>query len=43
MPDDLYEVFGDTLHEIAEIEEPLRAWLERKPLEALAGRRGSGE
>ena len=32
--DDLYEVFGDFLHEVPEAEDALRAWRRKKALEA---------
>lgn len=39
MPEgDLYSVWGDILHEVPELEEPLRAWRERKSLEAARRR-----
>lgn len=38
MPDELYETFGDILHEIPELEEPLRAWRERQSLDAARRR-----
>lgn len=38
MPDDLYETWGDILHEVPELEEPLRAWRERQSLEAARRR-----
>lgn len=38
MPDDIYSVWGDILHEIPELEEPLRAWRERQSLEAARRR-----
>ncbi len=35
MQDDLYEQFGDIMHEIPEIETPLRAWRDRQGREAV--------
>lgn len=35
MQDDLFERFGDILHELPDIEEPLRAWRNRQALETI--------